>query len=180
MKRCSTRGPMGTRLNDCGAHPRSGFSLIEVIVATAILMGSVIVLARLAGMGRTMAQKTQLHSEAQRVCEQTLNEIVLGLRPMEPVEQAELQPEIQVSDPLQTEADAQVPDDRIAVKEPLGRWLHSVRLQPNTEIPSLQTLTVEVESADENVERPVRFRLSRFVRTPATDSSEFPVMGDFP
>ena len=33
-----------------------GFSLIEVILATAILLGSVVVLGELAGMGRRQAQ----------------------------------------------------------------------------------------------------------------------------
>ena len=57
---------------------RSGFSLIEVIIATAILMGSAVVLSRLAGMGRDQSQKARLHSDAQQVCEQTMNELLLG------------------------------------------------------------------------------------------------------
>ncbi len=69
-----------------------GFSLIEVIIATAILMGSAVVLARLAGMGRDQSQKARLHSEAQQLCEQTLNELLLGMRPMELVEAMPLIP----------------------------------------------------------------------------------------
>lgn len=163
-----------------GLSARRGFSLIEVIVATAILMGSVIVLARLAGMGRTMAQKTQLHSDAQRVCEQTLNEILLGLRPLEPVEQTPLNPATMIAESPDADAPEQVADDRISVRQPSGRWLHSVRLQPHTQIPTLQTLTVVVESADDNSGRPVRFRLSRFVRMPNVEVSELTMMRDAP
>ena len=61
---------------------RRGFSLIEVMIATAILMGSAVVLARLAGMGREQSQKARLYSDAQELCEQTMNELLLGLRPM--------------------------------------------------------------------------------------------------
>jgi type II secretory pathway pseudopilin PulG len=163
-----------------GLRARTGFSLIEVIVATAILMGSVIVLARLAGMGRTMAQKTQLHSDAQRMCEQTLNEILLGLRPLEPVEQAELTSATMIGESADAGSTEQIADDRISVRQPSGRWLHTVRLQPHTQIPSLQTLTVVVESADDKSQRPVRFRLSRFVRMPHADVSELATMGDSP
>ncbi|MEQ9408392.1 MAG: prepilin-type N-terminal cleavage/methylation domain-containing protein [Fuerstiella sp.] len=170
----------GSGDSDMGLHARCGFSLIEVIVATAILMGSVIVLARLAGMGRTMAQKTQLHSDAQRVCEQTLNEILLGLRPLEPVEQAPLDSATLAGESSEIGSQQQVADDRIVVRQVSGRWLHSVRLQPHTQIPVLQTLTVVVESADDRSERPVRFRLSRFVRMPGDDVSERATMGDFP
>lgn len=163
-----------------GLNARRGFSLIEVIVATAILMGSVIVLARLAGMGRTMAQKTQRHSAAQRVCEQTLNEILLGLRPLEPVEQTPLNPATMIAESPDADSPEQVADDRIFVRQPSGRWLHSVRLQPHTQIPTLQTLTVIVESADDNSERPVRFRLSRFVRMPNAEVSELTMLRDAP
>lgn len=163
-----------------GRNARAGFSLIEVIVATAILMGSVVVLARLAGMGRTMAQKTQLHSDAQRVCEQTLNEILLGLRPLEPVERAELTSANMIDKSADTNLQEQVADDRISVRQTSGRWLHSVRLQPHTQIPSLQTLTVVVEPADDKSQRPLRFRLSRFVRRPSDEVSAQTMMEDAP
>ena len=76
------------------SNPRSGFSLMEIILATAMLMGSVIVLARLAGMGRTQANRAELLSEAQLVCETTMTEIVLGIRPLDPVENLPLLPPV--------------------------------------------------------------------------------------
>ena len=65
---------------------RRGISLMEVILATALLMGSVVVLSRLIGMGRTQANKAEFESEAQRLCENTMHEIMLGLRPVESIE----------------------------------------------------------------------------------------------
>ena len=83
--------PLAGALGDSKGN-RSGFSLIEVMIATAILMGSAVVLARLAGMGRDQSQKASLHSEAQQLCEQTLNELLLGMRPMELIESMPLIP----------------------------------------------------------------------------------------
>jgi len=71
---------------------RGGFSLIEVMLATAILLGSVVVLGELASMGRRQSEKGKKLAEAQELCEQTLNEVLIGLRPLEAVEQEPLLP----------------------------------------------------------------------------------------
>ncbi|MCA9064697.1 MAG: hypothetical protein KDA96_16610, partial [Planctomycetaceae bacterium] len=116
---------------------RSAFSLIEVILATAILMGSVIVLSRLAGMGRTMAQRAAAMSEAQRVCERTLNEIALGERPLQLVDRSPLLP---VADFGGTDfggtdpgaADLQgAGESGIRVQSSQQRWLYSVVVAPH-------------------------------------------------
>lgn len=154
--------------------PRRGFSLIEVILATAILMGSVIVLARLAGMGRTTSQKAQQYAVAQRVCEQTLNEIVLGLRPLESVQQAQLQPLAAFADGPDLNAEASSTASLISVHRDGRRWTYSVRAQPLEEIPELTLLSVIVKSVvpEGSIARPTSFRLSRWVRnSPSADSS---------
>lgn len=174
-----------------------GFSLIEVILATAILMGSVVVLARLAGMGRTQANKAALHTTAQQLCENTMNELLLGMRPLELVDNQPLLPaELEQSSDL---------ENLIAAEESLGgenqitesrdtlygeenqdqesEWVYSVRLEPVdlmsslsatqtqnvgesvTENNGLQKLTVSVKQADEELLRPVRFSLTRWIRT---------------
>ncbi|MBL4883659.1 MAG: prepilin-type N-terminal cleavage/methylation domain-containing protein [Planctomycetaceae bacterium] len=178
---------------------RSGFSLIEVILATAILMGSVIVLARLVGMGRTQAHKAALHTQSQQLCENTMNELLLGLRPLEPIEREPLLPaESEFSGDL---------EDMVAEEESLGgrsglddagslpagrdnlygesgqenesEWLYSVRLEEvdldsgelqkqefeSSTASGLQKLTVEVIQSDESLLRPIRFSLTRWVRT---------------
>jgi Tfp pilus assembly protein PilV len=62
---------------------RAGFSLIEVILATAILMGSLTVLAQLARLGYRNARAARLEMTAQLLCESKLAEIVCGVEPAE-------------------------------------------------------------------------------------------------
>lgn len=157
---CSIQGDSGIRQS----VNRRGLSLIEVIVATAILMGSVIVLARLAGMGRTMVQKAQQHSAAQRICEQTLNEIVLGLRPLEQVDHAVLQPVGLLTSEMPA-TDFRVDDsDRVSIKRETTAWTHSVFSQTLEDQPGLALLSVSVQSPDDGTGRPVTYRLQRWVR----------------
>lgn len=152
---------------------RRGFSLIEVIVATAILMGSVIVLARLAGMGRTTGQKAQRYDEAQRVCEQTLNEIVLGLRPLEPVQQAQLQPAAAFADETDLNAEASSAAELFLVQRSGQQWTYSVLTQPVDEVPGLTLLSVVVKSVvpEGSIARPTTFRLNRWVRISPSEES---------
>ena len=67
--------------------PREGFSLLEVLMATSILLGSVIVLNQLAEIGRKNAADAQDLSTAQLLCETRLNELVSGLAQIEPVDE---------------------------------------------------------------------------------------------
>ena len=148
---------------------RRAFSLIEVIIATAILMGSAVVLARLAGLGRDQSQKARLHSEAQQLCEQTLNELLLGMRPMELVESMPLIPlpapieetadDVNAQDPFSTNQDTVVP----AIDETNPEWRHSVRIEPLAAKPGMWTLTVEVLQGDQTLPRPIRFSLTRWI-----------------
>lgn len=154
---------------------RGGFSLIEVIVATAILMGSVIVLARLAGMGRTMVQKAQQHSAAQRICEQTLNEIMIGLRPLEQVDNAVLQPVGLPATDLSANAGSAENSDLISIQRESTAWTHSVFSRPLEDRPGLTLLSVSVQSADDRTDRPLTYRLQRWVRVP----SELSASADF-
>ena len=154
------------------AAARSGFSLIEVMLATAILLGSVIVLAQLVGMGRTQAEKAKLHSEAQRICETTLHEIVLGIRPLLPVELSPLEPAIEIMPEQRDERESlDVEGDIVRRRSADSRgsgadakWLHSIRLALHPTVPALTILTVEVQQAEESSARPVRFELTRWVR----------------
>jgi hypothetical protein len=66
---------------------RGGFSLLEVLMATSILLGSVIVLNQLAEIGRKNAADAQDLSTAQLLCETRLNELLAGHEPIEPIDQ---------------------------------------------------------------------------------------------
>lgn len=157
---------------------RSGFSLMEIIIATAILMGSVVVLARLAGLGRSMAQKTDLLSNAHRICERTLNEIAIGERPLQTVERAVLEPVGRV----ETNREQPSRDDSIRLKSSQNRWLHTVTMTPLEQMPELVrvTVTVEPDTSPEHIVQSVesdtqprreRFTLSRWLRTESSSGS---------
>lgn len=159
---------------------RSGFSLIEIIIATAILMGSVVVLARLAGMGRSMAQKTVRMSEAQQVCERTVTEIVLGERPLQTVDRAVLQ-RVGAVETVNRDAGK---GDAVAVSVSNRQWLHSVTVTPLEGMKELTriTVTVEPDTSLEELDRPAgsdaairreRFTLVRWVRVRDSDSGDF-------
>jgi type II secretory pathway pseudopilin PulG len=156
-----------------------GFSLIEVIMATAILMGSAVVLGKLAGMGREQSSKARLHSEAQQNCEQTLHELLLGLRPLETTESTALLPLLPTTSDSQASkaADASPAADLLTSEsdgqagqtlEETAEWLHSIRMAPLTNQPGMWSLTIEVVQSDLQLKRPVRFSLTRWISGPPT------------
>lgn len=161
------------------AKNRSGFSLIEVMIATAILMGSAIVLSRLAGMGREQSQRARLHSEAQQLCERTMNEVLLKLRPPEPVESAPLIP---LPEPIQelnedsselnmfadTESSRET---EVVSDESNPEWRYSVRMDLLPDLPGMWRLTVAVVQGDETLERPIRFSLTRWISGPPPEGA---------
>ena len=161
------------------ATNRSGFSLIEVMIATAILMGSAIVLSRLAGMGREQSQKARLHSEAQQLCELTMNEVLLKLRPPELVEFAPLIP---LPEPIQdvneesselnmfAETDTSRETD-VVPDETNPEWRYSVRMDVLPDLPGMWRLTVAVVQGDETLERPIRFSLTRWISGPPPEGA---------
>jgi hypothetical protein len=162
---------------DFSGSRRRGISLMEVMLATALLMGSVVVLSRLIGMGRTQANKAEFQSEAQRLCENTMHEIILGLRPMEPIEAAPLRPisaagfgdlEDRVDDDIFTG----IVDESASASNP--RWLYSVRIAPVQDSRELTGLTVEVLQTESMLRRPAQFQLSRWVRSDTMPGSDFP------
>lgn len=61
--------------------PRGGFSLLEVLLALAILLGSIVVLGELARLGMRNAALARGQTQAQLLCESKLNEILCGLEP---------------------------------------------------------------------------------------------------
>lgn len=65
---------------------RAGFSLMEVLMATSMLLASVIVLGELAGIGRRHASAARELATAQILCENKLNEILAGAAPMSAVD----------------------------------------------------------------------------------------------
>lgn len=62
---------------------RSGFSLLEVLLASAILLGSIFVLAELSNLGSRSAAKAIEMNTAHMICQTKLNEILAGAAPVE-------------------------------------------------------------------------------------------------
>lgn len=64
---------------------RGGFSLLEVLLALAIFLGSLAVLGELARVGMRNARLAGEVAEAERLCASKLAEIAVGAEPAEPV-----------------------------------------------------------------------------------------------
>jgi Tfp pilus assembly protein PilV len=66
------------------ASHRGGFSLLEVLLATSILLGAIIVLGELASIGRRSARAALDLSQAQLLCQTKMEELLAGIVPLEP------------------------------------------------------------------------------------------------
>jgi general secretion pathway protein I len=121
---------------------RRGFSLLEVLLATAILVGSSIVLMELASIGLRHAASARDLSQAQRLCQTKLNEIIVGVAPAETVR------------PMPCEEDP--------------RWTYWVNVQP-TERAGMLLLEVGVAQELASQKQVNRFTLTRWIRDPKPD-----------
>ena len=153
---------------------RNGYSLLEVILATAILLGSVVVLGELARIGRKHVTSAEQLSAAQLVCEAKINEILAGLSPLENVAETLVGPtnfsprgelatdtrsEMKASETLEAETWETGP-----------QWLYTVDVQP-LDWPGLVALKVTVTEDVEN-KRPTQFSIIRWVRDPTFQQGE--------
>lgn len=163
------------RFPTLSAPERSAFSLIEVIIATAILLGSVVVLSRLAGMGREQSVKAALTTESHALCEKTLNEILLGSRPLRAVMSSPLNPETSSGSPVSPENETAFEGDVEPAAELVNAsppelsdadsgWRYSVRVDPLVRFPDLWSVTVEVIRTGPVTGRRERASLTRWIR----------------
>jgi prepilin-type N-terminal cleavage/methylation domain-containing protein len=123
------------------SKPRSGFSLIEMLIATAIVLVAVGVLSELASVGQRHARAAEDAATAQRICQNRLEEILCG------------------SAPLDATADAIVTED--------PEWTCSVELKPLEQYawePGIAELRVTVAKASESTAPSRTFSLVRWVR----------------
>ena len=127
--------------------PQTAYSLIEVIVATAILLGSTIILTQLAGIGREHAWKADDVTRAQVLCQNKLNELLAGIAPVQSAE----------NEPFEYDAD----------------WTYTVQVEP-LDLSGLVSVSVTVtevvldaDLANRTDRRPRGFRLVRWMRQPA-------------
>jgi general secretion pathway protein I len=123
---------------------RTGFSLLEVILALAIFAGAVAVLGELARNGMESTRIVRDLTCAQLICESKLAEIAAGIVPPEPVSPAPVE---DLADPNQ-----------------LG-WLYSVEVA-TTEIDGLLAVRVTVTQDLPEERRPVHCSLVRWMVDP--------------
>ena len=65
------------------AHPRRGLSLLEVLVALAIFLLSFVAIGRLVTLAGDQALEVQYQSQAARLAQSKLNEVIAGVVPLQ-------------------------------------------------------------------------------------------------
>jgi prepilin-type N-terminal cleavage/methylation domain-containing protein len=123
------------------SRKRLGFSLMEMLVATAILLVAVGILTELAGVGRQHASRAEDAAAAQRICQNLLDEILCG------------------AIPLASTSESVVPEE--------PDWTFSVDVEPMERFgwnPRLAELRVTVVKTPEGSKVGKPFSLTRWVR----------------
>lgn len=116
-----------------------GLSLLEVVLALAILGGSLAIIGELYDLGARQAAKARDVTAAQMICETKLAEITSGAVAAEAVERA--------------------------VADEEGDWLYTVAVEPVDEL-GLMSVSVMVEQDQTLTSRPVRVTLVRWMVDP--------------
>lgn len=129
---------------------RAGLSLLEVMLATSILLGAIVVLGELARIGRINAVAARQQAEAQRLCETKLNEILIGSEPSTPHTE---EPFVETTE-----------------------WTYSVDRYA-TAYPGLFAVEVTVTQNLPDNKRPVTFTLARWTRDLADAKTSPPAPG---
>jgi general secretion pathway protein I len=135
---------------------QAGFSLLEVILALAILGGAVAVLGEVARLAMRNAEYTREAARAQLLCDNKLSEIVAGITSAEPVQGASISGAADASEPA---------------------WLYSVETASLDEEEGLLSVRVTVTRDLPAEKHPVRFSLTRWIpdpnaTTPTTTTSQ--------
>jgi hypothetical protein len=127
---------------------RGGFSLLEVVLALAILVCAIAVLGELVRLGTMSAAGARDLTQAQLLCESKLAEITAGILPPDPVQYAMF--EAYTEDQIESTAE----------------WVYSVELEA-TDLPGLVVVRVTVEQDLPPELRPATFALARLMQDPS-------------
>ena len=122
---------------------KRGFSLLEVILALAILCGTLAVLGEMARYGMRDAEVARDLTQGQLLCEAKLAEITCGYTPAEPVERAQFES----LDALDVRG---LP------------WLYSIRVEPAEE-EGMLVVRVTVEQDIPAQQQPVVYSIDRWI-----------------
>ena len=131
-------------------HPRTvqaGFSLLEVILALAILAGSLAALGQVMWQADRNAALSSDETQAQIIASSIMDELISGYRPATAVDRMVYDPNV---DPP---------------------WVYSIAIE-NTTYPELVAIRVQVEQQLEAQLQPARIELVRWQVSPASMSTE--------
>jgi len=118
---------------------RQGFSLLEVLLATSILIGSAIVLLELVSIGSRHASSARDLTKSQLICQTKLNEVLARVAPVETVR------------PMPVEDEPE--------------WVYWIDVLPLKQ-PGLVALEVNAAHERQPNKQTARFTLVRWVRDP--------------
>ncbi|MEX0818156.1 MAG: prepilin-type N-terminal cleavage/methylation domain-containing protein [Pirellulaceae bacterium] len=121
---------------------RSGLSLLEVMLALAILGGALAAIGELMRIGARNAEMARDLTTAQLLCESTMAEVQLGFLPLQtvgPVEVSDLQHQLE--------------------------WLYTVTVEPIDQA-GLSSVSVRIEQNPAVFSRPVFFEATRWMIDP--------------
>ena len=126
---------------------KAGFSLLEVILALAILAGALAVLGEASRQALRNAAVARDLARAQLLCENKLAEIVTGITPAEPADKTPFDATVELLDP----------------DEPA--WLYSIATE-TTDEPGLILVRVTVTRDLPPEQHPIEFSLVRWMADP--------------
>ena len=135
------------RTRQAKRRARRGFSLLEVLLATTILLGAVVVLGELSRLALHNATAARNHTRGAELCARTMAEIVSGIRP------------------------ASATTEQPFLDDP--SWRFAVELLP-CDTPGLSCVQVTCRQEVPENKRPIEVRLARWVRGGATSAIASP------
>ena len=134
-----------------------GFTLLEVMLALAILAGALAVLGEFGRMGMQSAKTSRDLTRAELLCESVMSEISVGILTTDPVQRAP------VVDPVQGTSVGNTQTDDVAP------WVYSIDSE-TIDQDGLLAVTVTVTQDMPAAQRPVSFTLVRWMLDPSLES----------
>jgi general secretion pathway protein I len=139
-----------------GTRKLRGFTLLEVMLALAILAGALAVLGEFARMGLHSAKTARDLTRAELLCESIMSEITAGITPPDTVDRAPVIDPVTGSPLEETQTDDAAP------------WVYSIDAQ-SIDADGLLAVTVTVTQDLPPAQRPASFSLVRWMPDPMLD-----------
>ncbi len=133
-----------------------GFTLLEVMLALAILVGAITVLGEFGRMGLRSAKTSRDLTCAELLCESVMDEISAGILTPDPVQGASVEDPVQGTPVGDTETDDVAP------------WIYSIDSETIDE-DGLLAVTVTVAQDLPAAQRPVSFSMVRWMIDPSLE-----------